>query len=73
MKISVRVHPGSSRPKIKKISEGQFEVWVTARAKEEEANAAVIRTLADFLGKAPSVFKYVRGERGRIKILELIN
>lgn len=71
MKIGVKVKPNASINKIKKISENQFEIFTTAPAKENKANEAVIKMLAEFLNIAPSRINLIKGVKSRQKIFDI--
>ena len=70
MRIAVRAHPGASHERVQ--WEGEvLHVWVTARAVEGQANAALVRAVARALGVRASAVTLVSGERGRDKVLEV--
>jgi hypothetical protein len=71
MRITVRVTPGATRPGVEKNASDVYAVRVSARAKEGEANEAVVRSIAKHFKVAPSSVKIVRGLKGRNKILEI--
>jgi uncharacterized protein YggU (UPF0235/DUF167 family) len=78
MRITIRVHPGASRPKIggwhaEPGHERVLGVWVTQRAVDGSATQAALEALADRLGvRRPSV-RLVTGGRSRIKMVEFVD
>lgn len=73
MKISVQIKPNASFNKIKKISDNHFEIFTTAPAKENKANEAVIKMLAEFFDIAPSCIKLVKGAKSKQKVFDIPN
>ncbi len=71
VQVTVRVHPGSRQEQVKLHDEGSLEVWIRARAVNGQANRAVVRALADRLGLRGSAVRIARGERTRLKVLEI--
>jgi uncharacterized protein len=67
----VRVHPGSRREEVRRLDDGTLEVWTRARAVEGQANEAVCRLVAAFLGLTPSSVRIVGGARNRVKVVEI--
>ncbi len=72
MKIFVKVKPNSRRQEIKKISETNFFIAVTAPPEKGKANKAVILALSEYLKIAPSRIKILLGSNSKTKILEII-
>ncbi len=71
-RIAVRVTPRSSRNAVEGFDEsGVLRVRVTAPPLEGAANEAVTKLLARALGLAPREVVLARGERARIKYLDL--
>jgi len=70
MRIAVRAHPGASRERAQ-WDGGVLHVWVTARAVEGQANAALVKAVARALGVRASAVSLVSGERGRDKVMEV--
>ena len=70
MRIAVRAHPGASRERAQWDGD-VLHVWVTARAVEGQANAALVRAVARALGVRASAVTLVFGERGRDKVLDV--
>lgn len=72
MKIAVRVKPGSSQEKVVSLDDDSLVVYCHARAHDGEANAAVVRLLAEYYGVAKSSVQIVRGTKGRDKVVEIL-
>lgn len=73
MRVFVKVKPNASINKIKKITESQFEVFVTAPASENKANDAAIKLLAEFFDIAPLFVNLLKGEKSKQKIFDISN
>jgi uncharacterized protein (TIGR00251 family) len=71
LKIRVTVKPRAKKSNVKKISEGEYAVSVTAPAREGKANEAVIELLADHFSVPKSSIRIIRGETARTKLIEL--
>ena len=71
MKIFVTAKPNAKEAKIEKLNESHFDVWVTEPPKDGRANAAIIRSLAEYLSVAPSNITIVSGLKSKQKILEV--
>ena len=72
MKYTVKVKAGSSREEVFEVSENELIVAVHARAHDGEANEAVREMIANYFGVAKSLVTIVRGEKSKIKIIEVI-
>ncbi len=71
-RITIRVQPRASASEISGYgADGALRVRVTAPPVEGAANEAVIRTLADALGVPKSSISILRGDTGRVKIVEI--
>jgi uncharacterized protein len=73
MKITVRVSVGVSKPGIEKKTESSYLVRVSARAKEGEANKAVVVVLAKYFKISASLVRIVSGKTSRNKTVEIIS
>ena len=69
-RLALRVTPGA-RTEALEIEDGALLVKVRARAKDGEANAAVMALVAEALGIAASRLRLLRGATGRDKLLQL--
>ena len=66
----MRVTPGA-RSEAVEIGGSALLVKVRAKAKDGEANEAVLALLAEALGTAPSRLQMLRGATGRDKLVQL--
>ena len=72
VRITVRVKPGSSRPRVGgAYGDGQLVVAVSAPPVEGAANDAVLRAVADALGLRPRQVRLISGHSARSKVLAL--
>lgn len=71
MKYTVKVKPGSSQEKVVLADDGELTVWLHVRAHDGEANKAVVKVLAKHFGVAKSRVEIVRGEKSRVKVVEI--
>jgi uncharacterized protein (TIGR00251 family) len=69
--LRVRVQPRASRNGLGGRRDGALVVRLTAPPVEGEANAALIRFLADLLDRPPSAVTLLRGARGRDKTVHI--
>ncbi len=77
-RISVKVTPKASKPKVEKDllldkhGNEQFKVWVNAVPEDGKANKAMIEILSEFLDIPKSRIKIISGETNRNKVLEIM-
>jgi uncharacterized protein YggU (UPF0235/DUF167 family) len=71
LKILVAVKPQARKSKVKKISDGEYSVSVTALAREGKANEAVIELLAEYFSVPKSSIRILRGQTARRKLVEV--
>jgi len=71
MKILVKVKANSKTEKIQKIDEKNFIVSVKAPAKEDKANQAVIKALANYLGVSRSQITILSGQTFKNKVIDI--
>ena len=69
-RLALRVTPGA-RSEALEIGEGVLLIKVRAKAKDGEANDAVLGLLAQALGVATSRLRLLRGATGRDKLVQL--
>jgi uncharacterized protein YggU (UPF0235/DUF167 family) len=69
-RLALRVTPGARLERLE-IGDGALLVKVRAKAKDGEANAAVVALLAEALGIAASRLRLLRGATGRDKLVQL--
>lgn len=70
MRVSVVVHPRSSRARLEWDGD-QLQLWVTHPPVANAANAAVIRAVSDWLGVPRSAVHLVAGLHGRRKLVDV--
>lgn len=73
MKLTIYLHPGSSKNEIEKLSEDSYRVRVMANAVDNEANEALIELLAEHFDVAKTNLKIIRGLKSKTKVVELVN
>jgi uncharacterized protein (TIGR00251 family) len=67
--LTIKVEPQAHRDEVKQISPTEYEVAVTAPAKEGKANKQVIKNLARFFNTSPSNLIVSKGERWNTKTI----
>jgi uncharacterized protein YggU (UPF0235/DUF167 family) len=71
MKIKVKAHPNSKKPRIETKSNGELHVYIKEPAKENKANEAVVQKLSDYYKVPKSKITLKHGEKSKIKLLEI--
>ncbi|MDP1620293.1 MAG: DUF167 domain-containing protein [Candidatus Moranbacteria bacterium] len=71
MRIYVKVSPRSSKNEVVKIAEGEYKVRLTAPPVDGEANAMLIKVLAEYFDVAKSSVAIIGGKSARTKIIEI--
>ena len=71
MKILIKTKPNVKIAKVEKINAHHFLVWVKEPAKNNKANEAVCRALADYFGVSASLVRIISGRISRQKIVEV--
>ena len=51
MKIKVKIHLSSSKEEIRKLNEGEFEVWVKEKPVDNKVNIKLIKILKEYFNK----------------------
>lgn len=69
--VSVRVTPGSSKPRVEERSDGTFRVYVSASPDKGKANSEMLRSIAKHLGVPGSAITIIRGHASRVKLLRI--
>ena len=69
-KFNIKVIPNAKRNRLVE-EPGRLKVYLTARAVEGRANAALIDFLAEYFGVKKSSVCIIRGEKSREKIIEI--
>lgn len=72
MKISIKVKPGSKVETVEGMPDGTYTVRVKARAKDGEANAAVVEAIAHHFGVPKTRVRIAHGGAGRSKVVEIV-
>ena len=73
MKIFVTVKTNSRNNNIAQINNDHFEVRLKEVARENRANVALIRLLADYFKIPKSSLKILKGQKAKAKTIEIIN
>lgn len=71
MIVQAKVKPGAKNQKIVE-SDGGLIVYLHARAHDGEANAALVKILADYYGVSKSQVEIIRGQKSHQKVVEII-
>lgn len=71
MNIQVVVKPGAKQEKIVEDADG-LTVHLHARAHDGEANAALIKALADYYGVSKSCVNIIKGTKNHHKVVEIL-
>ncbi len=71
MLIKVKVFPCQKKEEIIKKSKDSFEVKVRQKAKNNQANFAVFKVLADYFNLPVSCFQILKGKKIRNKIFKI--
>lgn len=71
MRVDVLVKPGSWRNEVVE-KDGEVVVFTNKRAHDGEANRAVVEMVAKHYGVAKGKVKIFRGEKGRKKVVEIL-
>ncbi len=72
MRIYVKVLPRSSRNSVEKIAEGEYKVKLTAPPVDGEANAMLIKVLAEHFDVPRSSLAIIGGKSAKTKIVEIL-
>ncbi len=71
MKLQVRVHPNSRKPRIISNEDDTLDVYVSQPATEGKANQAAITLLAEYLDTPKSHITLLRGAKSKSKVFEV--
>lgn len=71
MKLTIYLHPGSSKNAIEKLSDDSYKVRVTAQPVDGEANEALIEILADHFDVPKTSIEITHGLKSKTKTVEL--
>jgi uncharacterized protein (TIGR00251 family) len=68
MKIKVKIHPASSKEKIKQKDKENYEIWIKEKAEDNKANIALVKMLKKHF---KSEIKIKSGFSSRNKIIDV--
>lgn len=71
MILNIKVYPRARKNQIKK-EDNILKIYTTAPAVDNKANLAIIEMLADFLAVKKSKIVIKKGEKSRVKVIEII-
>ena len=71
MRIYVKVSPRSSRNSVEKMAEGEYKVKITAPPVDGEANAMLVKILAEYFGVSRGAVAIVGGKSAKTKIIDI--
>lgn len=71
-RIYVKVTPKAGKNQVKKITENEYKVWLTATPEKGKANKALIKLLAEYFGVSKSNVRILVGQTARIKIVDVL-
>ncbi len=71
MRIYIKVSPRSSKNEVVKVSEGEYNMKLTAPPVDGQANEALIKLLAKFFGVSKSSINIVGGKTAKIKMVDI--
>jgi len=72
VRITVKIKPSSKVASVEKTGEREFSVRVKSPPKEGKANIELIGVLSRHFGVPKSRVKIIRGEGGRLKIIDIV-
>ena len=71
-RLRVRVHPGARRERVRpRMADGAWRIEVHAAPEGGQANAAVVRLLAEVLGLRRGEVRVASGQSSRSKTIEI--
>ncbi len=71
MLIKVKVHPETRKEETRKIKEDKFELFIRARAQNNEANTRVLEIMVEIFPENKGI-KIVKGHTTPNKIIEVL-
>lgn len=71
MKLFVQIKPNAKQSRITKIDDTHYEVRVKEPAKDGKANLALINLLAKELNIPKIRIKIIKGQKSKLKMLEI--
>ncbi|HSK29943.1 MAG TPA: DUF167 domain-containing protein [Candidatus Limnocylindria bacterium] len=70
-RIRITVKPQAKKPDVTKITDSEYQVAVTAPARDGKANLELIEVLAGHFNLPQSTIKILRGHSARHKLIEI--
>lgn len=71
MKWEIKVIPNAAKSQVTERGENWMKVKIAAPAQDGKANKALLKFLAKEFGVSPSRVKLLRGEKSRVKVVEI--
>ncbi len=71
IRVTTRVSPGAHKTALMQVGSDDLRIRLAARPVEGQANTELIRFMAELFGVRKSAVRLVRGERSRVKTLEI--
>ena len=71
--INVKVHTNSKKNEVIKIDNYNYEIYTNVVPENGKANKNVIELLSDFFKIGKTRIKIVKGEKNKIKVIEILN
>lgn len=71
MLIKIKVYPETRREEVKKIKEDKFELFIRARAQNNEANTRVLEIVAEIFPQNKGI-RIIKGHTTPNKIIEVL-
>ncbi len=72
MKIKVKVFPKNKEQKVIEKGKDSYQVKIKKAADKNKANEEMVDVLADYFKVSKNQIRIIRGQRSRIKIIEII-
>ncbi|MCX8159496.1 MAG: DUF167 domain-containing protein [Candidatus Saccharicenans sp.] len=69
--LTVRVQPKASRQELVPISANEYRARLTSAPEKGRANQELLELLSGYLGLPVSRLKIIRGEKSRVKLVEV--
>jgi uncharacterized protein (TIGR00251 family) len=69
--LTVRVQPKASKREIVPITATEFRARLTSAPEKGRANRELLELLSEYLGLPLSRLKIIRGEKSRVKLVEI--
>ena len=73
MKIFVKAHTRSKKPRVLKKDESHYEIWVNEVPEDGKANRAILEALKRELGVPMSRLSVVSGQTSKNKVIGVMN